>query len=86
MLGVILIFSIFKFNNGELRLYLFLGIFLGAIAYLILISKVINKILLTIILTIKNIICKILFLIKTPFIYIYKKVKTLLVKQKTQNS
>ena len=37
--GLILLFSIFTFNNGELRLYIFLGILFGALIYLLTISK-----------------------------------------------
>ena len=33
--GLLLLFSIMKFNNGELRVYLFLGILLGLILYLL---------------------------------------------------
>ena len=37
--GVILLFSIFTFNNGELRLYIFLGVLFGALIYLLTLSK-----------------------------------------------
>ena len=39
--GFILLYSIFKFNNGELRLYIFIGIFIGSIIYLITFSKIV---------------------------------------------
>ena len=39
MSGVIFLYSIFKFNNGELRLYIFLGIFLGVLIYMLVFSK-----------------------------------------------
>ena len=37
--GAILLYTIFAFNNGELRSYIFIGILLGLILYMILISK-----------------------------------------------
>ena len=42
--GSILLFSIFKFNNGELRAYIFLGVFLGVAMYMLLFSKTFIKI------------------------------------------
>ena len=37
--GCILLFSIFTFNNGELRGYIFIGIILGVLLHLLLLSK-----------------------------------------------
>lgn len=37
--GLILLYSIFKFNNGELRAYVFFGIILGVFIYMLLLSK-----------------------------------------------
>jgi len=37
--GCILLFSIFTFNNGELRGYIFIGIILGLVLHLIVLSK-----------------------------------------------
>lgn len=42
--GVIVLYSIFVFNNGELRLFMFLGILLGAFAYMLTLSSYIIKI------------------------------------------
>lgn len=41
--GVIIIYSIFKFNNGEIRSYLFVGIILGILFYLFTLSKMFIK-------------------------------------------
>lgn len=38
--GLLILFSIMKFNNGELRVYLFLGIILGLTLYLLIFSKI----------------------------------------------
>ena len=37
--GAIMLYSIFVFNNGELRLFMFLGVLLGAFIYMIFISS-----------------------------------------------
>lgn len=54
--GVILLYSIFKFNNGELRSYIFVGIILGIILYILLFSKYIVKVFTKVIVKIKSII------------------------------
>ncbi len=53
--GVILLYSIFTFNNGELRAFVFIGILLGITLYILLISKYFIKIAVKIILIIKKI-------------------------------
>ena len=40
----IILYSIFKFANGELRIYLFIGIAIGIAIYMLLFSKVFIKI------------------------------------------
>ena len=42
--GLIILYSIFVFNNGELRLFMFLGIALGAFIYMLFISSYFIKI------------------------------------------
>lgn len=37
--GIILLFTIFTFNNGEIRLYIFVSLVLGLILYMITLSK-----------------------------------------------
>ena len=37
--GIILLYSIFTFNNGEIRFYMFLGVILGCIIYMLLFSR-----------------------------------------------
>lgn len=62
--GLILIFSIFKFNNGELRSYVIIGIIFGLFIYMLTISKFILKFFVFIINFIKKIVkipLKILF-------------------------
>ena len=66
--GFIVLYSIFIFNNGELRLYMFVGILLGTIFYMLFISSYIIKVNVTII----NFIIKILKTLLIPFKIIYK--------------
>ena len=40
----ILLYSIFKFNNGELRLFIFIGIFIGVLLYMLIFSNLFIKI------------------------------------------
>lgn len=42
--GVILLYSIFIFNNGEIRLFMFIGVIIGILLYILLISKYIIKV------------------------------------------
>ena len=42
--GLSVLYSIFMFNNGEIRIYMFLGIFIGISLYILLLSNYIIKI------------------------------------------
>ena len=53
--GIILLYSIFVFNNGEIRLFMFLAVILGTIIYMLIASKYVIKINVTIIKFIKKI-------------------------------
>ena len=66
--GLIILYSIFVFNNGQLRLFMFLGIILGAISYMLFISSYIIKINIKII----NIIKKAIKILLTPFEFVLK--------------
>ena len=70
--GTILLYSIFIFNNGEIRLYMFLGIFLGISFYMLLISNYVIKINVAIILFIKKIIKQIIHIFIIPLRFIKK--------------
>ena len=54
--GIILLYSIFTFNNGEIRLFMFLAIMIGISIYMLIFSSYIIKINVTMINLIKNII------------------------------
>ena len=64
--GVILLFSIFTFNNGEIRGYIFLGIITGIIFYMLFFSKYFIKINVKIINIIKHIISSIIKILFYP--------------------
>lgn len=74
--GMIVLYSIFVFNNGELRLFMFLGILLGAIIYMISISSYIIKINIKLV----NYFKKIFKIIFIPFNFIYKSLNKILFK------
>lgn len=74
--GIIVLYSIFVFNNGELRLFMFLGILLGALVYMLFVSSYVIKINVKII----NMIKKIIRIIMLPFNFIYKILHKLLLK------
>ena len=78
--GFILLYSILIFNNGEIRLFMFLGVFLGIILYILTISSYIIKFSVHIIKVIKNICFKAVNIISIPFKYIYKIVRKLFLK------
>lgn len=52
---IILAYSIYTYNNGAIRLYMFIGLIIGAIIYIITISKYVIKIFVTVIDKIKHI-------------------------------
>ena len=76
--GIIILYSIFTFNNGEIRLYMILAIILGTIFYMIIFSKYIIKTNIFIILYLKKTF-KILFnFLNIPIHYIYIIIRKLI--------
>lgn len=53
--GTLMLFSIFTFNNGEIRSYVFIGILIGVVIYMLALSKLFVKSSVTIILFFKKI-------------------------------
>ena len=78
--GIILLYTIFVFNYGEIRFFMFVGIFLGAMFYMLLISRYVIKISVTVIEILKKIITIIFKIIIFPFRFIYKILKKLFSK------
>ncbi len=71
--GFILLFSICTFNNGEIRLYMFIGTFIGVFLYMISISTYVIKINMKIINFFKLVMGKIINIIIIP-IKLVKKI------------
>ena len=65
--GILVLYSVFRFNNGEIRLYMFVAILIGVISYMLLLSSHIIKINVHIINFIKKVVGKILNIIIKPF-------------------
>ena len=79
--GIFLIYSIFIFNNGEIRLYVITGLLIGLLLYMLLLSKHIIKISINIIILLKRIFPFIIHIISVPIkiiISILKKPCTIL--------
>ncbi len=78
--GILLLYLIFKFNNGQLRIYIFIGIAIGVTFYLLIFSKPFIKINVAIINTIKTIIQKIISILLYPFKLIFSCLRKFLLK------
>ena len=86
--GFVILFSIFKFNNGEIRSYIFVGISLGVLIYMLTLSKYIVRCSVIIIKFIKKIISDPVnfiiiitnFLFIKPRKFLVKKISTFLKK------
>ena len=78
--GAIILYSIFTFNNGEIRLFMFLAIALGIIFYMLTCSSFIIKTNVAIINFFKKISITIFNIIKLPFTYIGKLFKKIFFK------
>ena len=78
--GTIILYSIFVFNNGEIRFFMFIGIFLGAMLYMLLISKYVIKVSVGIITVIKRIVSFIVKILIFPIQGMYKIIKNTLKK------
>lgn len=66
------IYTIFVFNNGEIRAFIFIGIFTGAVLYMLFISRPFVKVSVNVILFIKKIVCSILRVVLAPIKFIFK--------------
>ena len=78
--GVSILFTLFKFNNGEIRLYMFFAIAIGILLYILIFSSHFIKINVSIIVLLKNVIKKLIFYIYIPIRFILRLVKKILFK------
>lgn len=78
--GILILYSIFVFNYGEIRFFMFVGIFIGAMFYMLLISRYVIKISVTAIEIFKKTIIFVLKIVSFPFQFIYKMSKKIFTK------
>lgn len=78
--GIIVLYSIFIFNNGEIRFFMFLAIGLGITFYMLTLSSYIIKVNVAIINFLKKVLIKTFCIICIPFKLIYKIIKKILFK------
>ena len=78
--GFIILYSIFTYNNGEIRLFMFLAMIIGILLYWVLISKFILSISLNIINFIKKVFQIIFNIINIPFTFFIKIIKKVFLK------
>lgn len=78
--GLILLYSIFTFSDGEIRFYMFIGIFIGCLIYMMMFSKYFIKINVKIITIIKKIIGITLSIIIFPINILFKFMKKIFFK------
>lgn len=72
------IYTLFVFNNGEIRAFIFIGIFTGAVLYMLFISKPFVRVSVNVILFIKKIVCSILKVVISPIKFIFKVIYNIL--------
>lgn len=78
--GMLTLYNIIIFNDGEIRIYIFLAILFGAIIYLITVSRYIIKFCVLIIKSIKKVIKFILEIISYPIKVILKVIRRVFLK------
>lgn len=78
--GAIILYTIFKFNNGEIRFYMFIAIAVGVVLYMILFSSYFIKINMFIINIFKKIIKKIFIISNIPVKALIKILRNIFLK------
>ena len=69
--GIIVLYSIWYFNNGELRIFVFLGLIIGLLIYMTTLSSIIVKIFTKLLVILINI-------LKVPFKMIYSLISKII--------
>lgn len=75
MAGSLIVFGIIKLNSGEVRFYLFLGMFFGILIYSLTISKLYVIILYEFVRICKKIVMFIIQMFRNIFKFIFKQIK-----------
>lgn len=77
---ILLAYSIYTFNNGEIRVYMFIGVLIGAILYILTISKYIIKVSVKIIKFLKQIFNTFIHYISFPVKILLKLLRKVIFK------
>lgn len=80
--GLFLLFTLFIFENGQIRSYNIIGLIIGFILYMLTVSKYIIKSSVSVILFFKNIINKIFKIIIYPIKMIFKPISFVIINLK----
>lgn len=83
--ALIVMYSLFVFNNGQFRGYIFIGLFLGVAIYMLFFSKFIIKISVKIILLIKKFISIIFRILSYPIVILYKALRIIFIRANYKN-
>ena len=78
--GISIIFCMYKFSGGSLRLFMFLGLCFGIILYMLTLSKIIIKTFVFIITSVRKITGKIIKIIIAPLKFIYNIIDKIIVR------
>ena len=78
--GISILYTVFVFNNGEIRLFLFIGVGIGIITYMIFFSSYVIKFNVAIINFLKKIFKVIFSFFSIPLKFIYKIIKKIFYK------
>lgn len=76
--GIFLLYSVFRFNNGEIRLYMFIAILIGVLLYMLILSSYIITINVKIITSVKNLFQKIFNVFFKPFKKLFDKIRLMI--------
>ena len=77
---IILAYSIYIFNNGQIRLYMFIGVFIGTVIYILTVSKYIIKWSVRAINLIKSAVRAIIYYVAFPIRALSKQIKKIVLR------
>lgn len=78
--GIIILYSIFIFNNGEVRLFIFLAIAIGVLVYILLFSTYVIKVNVTVINFLKKLLINLFNFLNIPFKYFCRIIRKIFFK------
>lgn len=84
--GLLFIFSLFKFNNGNIRVYILVGLIIGISIYMLIFSKIVINTLVKIVTIIKRIISYFIKILLCPINFLVKILKNMTNKIKNMQN